>query len=303
MQLHGHGSYDTPVRAVVLDAAGEPALAELPEPRGAGLLVRVRACGLCGSDVEKLGRWPAGTVLGHEVAGELEDGSPVTVMHRVPCGVCERCRAGHQSTCGEFQEVRIEPGGFAEYLRATHCVPLPAGLDELAGIWVEPLACVLRARENVPRGRVLVVGCGAVGLLWVQALLARGDTVVAVDPRPDRLERALELGAVADADPVAGAVLAAHGGLNTALGRLEPGGTLVVFAAPDELVPAALSAIYRNELTLVGSRSGTPAYFRDAVELLPALRLPRPLVLPLERFAEGLAAYRSGEALKVVFTP
>jgi L-iditol 2-dehydrogenase len=291
------------VRAVVLDAAGEPALADLPEPRGAGLLVRVLACGLCGSDVEKLGRWPQGTVLGHEIAGELEDGSRVTVLHRVPCGVCERCRAGHQSTCGEFQAVRIEPGGFAEYLRATHCVPLPPGLDELAGIWVEPLACVLRARENVPRGRVLVVGCGAVGLLWIQALLARGDVVVAADPRPDRLERALRLGAVSDADPVAGAVLAAHGGLNDALGRLEPGGTLVVFAAPEGLVPTALDAVYRKELTLVGSRSGTPAYFRDAVELLPSLRLPRPLVLPLERFDEGLAAYRSGEALKVVFTP
>jgi L-iditol 2-dehydrogenase len=291
------------VRAVVLDAAGEPALAELPEPRGAGLLVRVRACGLCGSDVEKLGRWPQGTVLGHEIAGELEDGSRVTVMHRVPCGVCERCRAGHQSTCGEFQEVRIEPGGFAEYLRATHCVPLPDELDELAGVWVEPLACVLRARERVPRGRVLVVGAGAVGLLWIQALLARGDTVVAADPRPDRLERALALGAVPDADPVGAAVLASHGGVNDALGRLEPGGTLVVFAAPEELVPTALDAVYRKELTLVGSRSGTPAYFRDAVELLPSLLLPRPLVLPLERFGEGLAAYRSGEALKVVFTP
>jgi L-iditol 2-dehydrogenase len=267
------------------------------------LLVRVHACGLCGSDVEKLGRAAPGTVLGHEVAGELEDGSRVTVMHHVPCGVCDRCRAGHQSTCGEFRAARIEPGGFAESLRATHCVPLPDELGELDGIWAEPLACVLRARALVPRGRVLVVGCGAVGQLWVQALLARGDEVVAADPRPERLEGALGLGAQADADPVAAAVLTAHGGLNDALARIEPGGTLVVFAAPDTLVPTALDAIYRKELSVVGSRSGTPAFFRDAIELLPALRLPEPLVLPLERFAEGLAAYRSGEALKVVFTP
>ena len=291
------------MRAVVLDAAGEPRLAELPEPRGAGLLVRVRGCGLCGSDVEKLGRAAEGTVLGHEIAGELEDGSPVTVVHHVPCGTCERCRAGHQSTCGEFRASRIEPGGFAETLRATHCVPLPRQLDPLAGIWVEPLACVLRARERVPRGRVLVVGCGAVGLLWVQALRTRGDEVVAADPRDERLERAVALGALADDDPVGAAVVAAHGGWGEAIARLEPGGTLVVFASPHEPVPVALDAVYRKELTLVGSRSGTPAFFRDAIELLPSLLLPTPLVLPLERFDEGLAAYRSGEALKVVFAP
>jgi L-iditol 2-dehydrogenase len=303
MQLHRHGSYDTPMRAVVLDAAGEPAPADVPEPRGAGLLVHVRACGLCGSDVEKLGRRPQGTVLGHEIAGELEDGSRVTVMHRVPCGVCERCRSGHQSTCGEFQALRIEPGGFAEYVRATHCVPLPDDLDDLAAVYVEPLACVLRAREQVPRGRVLVVGCGAVGLLWVQALRARGDDVAAADIRPERLERALALGAAADDDAVGAAVLTAPAGINDALARIEPGGTLLVFAAPDEPVPTALDAVYRKELRLVGSRSGTPAYFRDAIELLPSLCLPEPLVLPLERFDDGLAAYRSGEVLKVVFVP
>ncbi|HET7044023.1 MAG TPA: alcohol dehydrogenase catalytic domain-containing protein [Gaiellaceae bacterium] len=291
------------MRAVVLDSAGEPELADVPEPGGAGLLVRVAACGLCGSDVEKLGRWPAGSVLGHEIDGELEDGSRVTAMHRVPCGACERCRAGHQSTCGEFQAVRIEPGGFAEYLRATHCVPLPPGLDALAGIWVEPLACVLRARELVPRGRVLVVGAGAVGQLWIQALVARGDTVVAADLRDERLRSARELGAVVDEDPVGAAVLAAHGGLNEALARLEPGGTLVVFASPPGLVETGLDAVYRKELTLVGSRSGTPAFFRDAVELLPSLRLPETAVYPLERFREGLDAYRRGDALKVAFVP
>ena len=63
------------MRAVVLDADGLPELADLPEPSGAGLLVRVRACGLCGSDVEKLGRGTPGTVLGHEIAGELENGA------------------------------------------------------------------------------------------------------------------------------------------------------------------------------------------------------------------------------------
>src|SRR5215208_2577309 len=189
------------MRAVALDADGLPELVEVPQPTGPGLLVRVRACGLCGSDVEKLGRAHAGTVLGHEVEGELDNGDRVTVVHHVPCGTCERCRSGHQSTCGEFRETRIEPGGFAQYLRATHCVPLPPSLGELDGVWVEPLACILRAAELVSRGRVLVVGCGAVGLLWTQVLARRGCRVVPLDPRRDRLELALAAGAREDDDP------------------------------------------------------------------------------------------------------
>jgi threonine dehydrogenase-like Zn-dependent dehydrogenase len=291
------------VRAVVLDDDGLPELADVPEPTGSGLLVRVLACGLCGSDVEKLGQAPGGTVLGHEVAGELEDGSRVTVMHRVPCGVCERCLAGHQSTCGEFRELRISPGGFAERLLATHCVPLPDTLDELGGVWIEPLACVLRAAEAVPRGRVLVVGCGAIGQLWVQVLRRRGDDVVALDPRAERRHAAHLLGAELDDGPVSAAVLTAHGGVNDALARLEPGGTLLVFAAPGELVPVALEAVYRKELHVVGSRSATPAYFREAAQLLPVLVTPEVTVLPLERFVEGVELYRRGRATKVVFTP
>ncbi len=291
------------MRAVVLDDDGLPELVDLPEPTAPGLLVRIRACGLCGSDVEKLGRAAAGTVIGHEVTGELEDGTPVTVLHRVSCGTCERCLGGHESTCVEFGDVRIAPGGFAERLRATHHVPLPGSLGELDGVWVEPLACVLRAVELVPRGRVLVVGCGAVGRLWVQVLHRRGDEVVVAEPVGTRREAAHALGAVSASDPVAAAVVTAAAGVNDALRRLEPGGTLLVFSAPEQDVPTSLDAVYRKELHVVGSRSATPATFHAAVELLPSLVLPELTVLPLERFDEGVELYRSGAALKVVFTP
>ena len=68
-------------------------------------------------------------------------------------------------------------------------------------------------------------------------------------------------------------------------------------------MPTSLDAVYRNELHVVGSRSATPEYFHAAVELLPALVLPEVTVLPLERFREGVDLYRSGAAVKVVFTP
>lgn len=288
------------MRAVVLDADGLPGLAEVPDPAGPGDLVRVLACGLCGSDVEKLGRGPVGVVLGHEIVGELDTGERVTVMHRIPCGRCERCLAGHESTCDAFQQLRIDPGGFAERLRATHAIPLGAiGVD---GIWVEPLGCVLRAVGRVPRGRVLVVGCGAIGQLWVQVLLRRGDEVVASDTRPERLAQALQLGAVAEGSVIA-AVVTAPAGMNDALARVEPGGTVLAFAAPAEPVPFALDTVYRRELRVVGSRSATRESFEAAIALLPKLDLPAVEVLPLERFAEGVDRYRRGDALKVVFTP
>jgi threonine dehydrogenase-like Zn-dependent dehydrogenase len=106
-----------------------------------------------------------------------------------------------------------------------------------------------------------------------------------------------------DIDPVDAAVLTAPSAVNEALHRLEPGGTLLVFAAPEADVPTTLDAVYRKELRLVGSRSATPAYFRGAVELLPTLVLPEVTTLPLERFLEGVDLYRRGEAVKVVFTP
>lgn len=288
---------------MVFDSDGQPALADVPVPSGPGVRVRVRACGLCGSDVEKLGRASSGAMLGHEIEGELDDGTRVTVMHRVPCGECARCRAGHESTCAEFGVARIDPGGFAEELRATHPLVLPSSVGDGLGIWVEPLACVLRGTARVPRGRVFVAGCGAVGQLWVQVLRRRGDEVVAADPRPERLARARELGALSVGELVDAAVVTAPAALNAALERVAPGGTVLVFAAADELLPTALDAVYRKELSIVGSRSATPATFQEAIDVLPSLELPAVVRLPLERFAEGVELYRRGDALKVVFSP
>jgi L-iditol 2-dehydrogenase len=280
------------VRAVVLDQAGRPVVAEAPEPDGDGALVRVLACGLCGTDVEKLGREPAGTVLGHEVVGEI-GARRVTLVHHLPCGECDRCRAGHESTCEQFRTATIVPGGFAERALATEVLDLPEGLDDATATYVEPLACVLRAAERVPRGRVLIVGNGFMGRLFSAVLRRRGDEVFAVDADPRRSGPGPD-------GPVDAAVLCAPGGASDAAGALAPGGTLLVFAPS---APLDLDAVYRRELSVVGARSATPQSMRDALTLLPRLEVPPATVLPLERFAEGLDLYRRGDALKVVFTP
>jgi L-iditol 2-dehydrogenase len=281
------------VRAVILGPDGQPHLAEIDEPDGPGELVRVLACGLCGSDLEKLRPANAGQVLGHEVAAETAGGQRVALVHHAPCGTCERCREGHESLCEEFAAATIVPGGFAARVRAQAWVELPPDLPDALGPMVEPLACVLRGAERVPRGRVLVVGHGFVGHLFAQVLRRRGDQVFAVDSDPRRHAGEPD-------GPVDAAVLAAPGGAETALAWVRPGGTLLVFADAGA-IPA--DPVYRGELTVVGVRSATPAAMHAAAALLPELELPEPAVLPLERFAEGLALFRSRDALKVVFTP
>jgi L-iditol 2-dehydrogenase len=275
------------VRAVVLDAEGQPRLADAPAPTDP---IRVLACGLCGSDVEKIGVAPGGTVLGHEVVARRADGARVALIHHLPCGECERCVAGHESTCERFAEATIVPGGFAEEVEAAEGIELTDGIGDALGTYLEPLACVLRGVKRVPSGRVLVVGQGFVGQLFAAVLRARGDDVYATDTRPERAGRAPDR-------PVDAAVLCAPA---APLDAVEPGGTVLVFSPA---APVDLDLVYRNELTLIGSRSATPRHMRAALALVPELDLPEPTVLALARFAEGLELYRSGQALKVVFTP
>jgi len=280
------------VRAVVVGPGGDASLEDVPEPEEPGTLVRVVACGLCGSDVEKLTPAHADTVLGHEVVAELGDGRRVALVHHASCGECDRCLAGHESTCERFAEPTIRPGGLAERVRADGWVDLPVDWPEWRGTLVEPLACVLRGAARLPRGRVLIVGNGFVGQLFGAVLARRGDEVFAVDTDPRRAGRAPD-------GPVDAAVLCGPGGVETALDAVAPGGTVLVFAAAGGL---PLDDVYRRELTVVGARSAAPPYMREAVALLHDLEVPEPTVLPLARFADGLGLYLRREATKVVFT-
>ena len=274
---------------MVLDVDGRPHLADLPEPDSP---LDVLACGLCGSDVEKLGRAALGTVLGHEVVARA-DGKRIALIHHRACGECALCRAGHETTCAQFYEPTIVPGGFAEPVETADGVELPDSVDDTHGTMVEPLACVLRGAERVPRGRVLVVGNGFVGRLFAAVLERRGDHVFAVDADPQRAGRAPD-GAVDSA------IVCARGAGGHALDAVQPGGTVLVFANAGEL-PA--DVVYRRELTVVGSRSATTESMRAAAALLPILDVPEPTVLPLDRFDDGLALFVRGAALKVVFVP
>jgi threonine dehydrogenase-like Zn-dependent dehydrogenase len=278
---------------VVVGQDGEPALADVAEPEGPGELVRTLACGLCGSDVEKLDAAHAGDVLGHEVVAETAEGRRVALVHHASCGECGRCLAGHESTCERFAAPTIRPGGFAARVRAQAWVDLPEDWPDWRGTIVEPLACVLRGARRVPSGRILIVGNGFIGRLFAVVLERRGDDVFAVDVDPRRAGRAPD-------GPVDAVILSARGGVDAALESVVPGGTMLVFA---DAGPIPASDIYRRELTVVGTRSAAPSYMPEALALLHDIDVPEPTVLPLERFAEGRELFRRRDALKVVFTP
>ncbi len=310
------------MRAVVATADGTAELRDLPapRPRAGELLVRVTAVGLCGSDVEKLrpGGAVDGTVLGHEIAGEVEEGplpvgTRVAVAHRVPCGACATCLLGHETCCPQFLASGLRPGGFCERtvapppIAAAAVLALPDAVGDVAGTFVEPLACVLRGCDALPAGRGAVIGCGVIGRLFLRALSGRELHVA--DPDGARLVAALDeaAGIAAPGDGLDFAVVTAPAGLNDALAVLRPGGSCLVFAAPPEPVPVLLDLVYRRELHLLGSRSATPPYLARALRMIAdgsvAVADLVDAELPLEEFADGVARYRSGAARKVVFRP
>jgi L-iditol 2-dehydrogenase len=159
------------VRAAIFHGDGRLAPGEWPRPSvGPGeLLLRLRGCGLCGSDIAKIlapgTRGPA--VLGHEVVGDVVEagegvagfgiGDRVVAAHHVPCGTCHYCRRGSESMCRAFKTSNLDPGGFAEYVRVPPAnvrratFRIPDHLTDEEASFVEPLACCLRA---VDRARV-----------------------------------------------------------------------------------------------------------------------------------------------------
>jgi L-iditol 2-dehydrogenase len=193
-------------------------LEEMPVPSiGPGeLLVRVRASGICGTDVMEWYRVKkAPLVLGHEIAGEVVEagegvsrfhaGDRVFVSHHVPCMECRYCLSGHHSVCDTLRQTHFDPGGFAEYIRAPRINVelgtslLPAEMSFEEGSFIEPVGCIVRAQRfaRLQAGQsVLVIGSGISGLLHIQLARAQGAArVIATDINGYRLNAAKELGA------------------------------------------------------------------------------------------------------------
>jgi L-iditol 2-dehydrogenase len=302
---------------------------EAPEPLpGPGEVVcRMLACGVCGSDVSDAwvgARLPA--VLGHELAGEVERlgrgvegiavGERVVVHHHAPCGECRRCRRGRETLCERFRATALDPGGFAERVRVPAELVgelLALGdLDAERATFVEPLACVLRAldRSGLRAGdSLLVVGAGTSGLLAIAAAHARAVEAVWVrEPRPERLARALGLGAETHGNELVDVALVCAPGpaaVADAFAAVAPGGTLCVYATPSaDMLAFDARRLYAAEIDLCASYSAGPADMRAALALIAAGRVdPAPLVthrLALEETGRALELARAGTSVKAL---
>ncbi|MEW6270662.1 MAG: alcohol dehydrogenase catalytic domain-containing protein [Thermodesulfobacteriota bacterium] len=210
------------MRATVACGPGEVGIEERPVPHpGAGeVLLRVRACGICGSDLHWYhGRYPAPSVCpGHEISAEVADvgsgvhevkaGDLVAVEGLWSCGTCGACRSGQVQRCRRIRMVGgTVAGGLADYmLQAPHHVfRVPRGVDDEVAALTEPLAVAVHGLRLAPLEmgqRVLVLGAGTIGLMAVAAARAGGaGEVAATAKRPQQRRAALALGASAVFDP------------------------------------------------------------------------------------------------------
>src|SRR6266576_2858954 len=265
------------VKAVVFRGNGRIAAEDWPRPTiGAGeLLLRLRGCGLCGSDIAKIVApdTKAPAVFGHELVGDVIEagagvqgiarGDRVVAAHHVPCGECHYCRRGSASMCPAFKASNLDPGGFAECVRVPapnvrHAMfRLPRHVTDEAASFVEPLACCLRSVQRArvePGDTVVVVGLGSIGCLFVQVLRDAGAAVVGCDPIAERAAIARRLGAAA-AGP-AEAAAAAQRELSGAGGA--------------DTLPLRLETLYHRELTLTATYSSSPADLAEAFRLIVA---------------------------------
>ncbi len=172
---------------------GEVELREVPKASDEGVRVRVCSIGICGSDLHMLElKSPLHCVVGHEVAGVLDDGTPVAVEPAMPCNECASCRAGDYNLCqlGAGRSLGVgRNGGMADELHVpeSSLVYLPSNVDAGDACLVEPLAVAVHGmhQAGLDAGqRVAVVGGGTIGLCTV-AVAKAGNAAVGLSARYD----------------------------------------------------------------------------------------------------------------------
>ncbi len=204
------------MKAVKLYEAGDLRVEEvdMPELEPGQALVKVKAVGVCGSDIPRVnfyGAWRPKLTVGHEFSGEIvkvnqagswQVGDRVVVPPLIPCNQCHWCRTGHYSLCENYSYFGSRrDGAMAEYVSVPeqNLLALPDGVPFEAGAMVDPAANAIHAlwRGTIKQGDIVAVyGCGPIGLFAIQfARILGAGRVLAVDVKDEKLDIARELGA------------------------------------------------------------------------------------------------------------
>ena len=331
------------MRSVVIEKPGIVTVRDLsdPEPGPGEVVIDVKACGFCGTDLhifrgEYLGDYPVRP--GHEAAGVVasvgEDvegfkaGDRVAIEPNIHCGQCSMCTSGRGNFCENWTAIGVTlPGCMAERVLAPAGQVFPIGdLSFEAGAFMEPLSCVLHGVKKVEplTGEdVLIVGAGPIGLLLLQLTKLRGaGRVTVTDLRPSRLGLAGELGAdravrvpSGDDDLAAGSfdcVIDASGSveaISRTVDLARPGGKILWFgvAPRGESVPIEPFQVFRKGLAIHSAYTSL-GNSTEAVELLQSGALQTELLishrLPLEEFERAARLIESdSDVLKVMMVP
>lgn len=281
----------------------------VPEPAQGEALVEVSHTSICATDIEVWqsplsfgGDDDIPIVLGHEIGGtvaevrgksDFKPGDRVVVNNVLACGRCFWCARASQATCPNMRVAGLSAnGGLAEYLTwpSTHLVRLPANIKNEEAPLMEPTHVAVHAvrRSGIkPGDRVVVIGCGTVGLLLVQVAKAAGAFVIAVDVRDQSLVLAVKLGAThtinAPADEVPNTIRNITKGIGadivfeasgvpslppTAIAATRPGGTTVLVGIYGHETEFDFSDIVLTEKTVIGSVAASPGDMVAAVSMV-----------------------------------
>lgn len=264
------GSVPRTMRAVVFENVGQWAVRDVPTPRikrPDDMLVKVLACGICGTDNQILLDPPGahatpGVIIGHEMVAQVvavgdavtafQPGDRIVADNNLPCGHCVMCHGGQYNECANMISMGEDIDGFMcqyQVVPQAQAIGLPAGTGVDQAVLTEPVNCALGALQRLdlrPGKRYAVLGCGPIGLMFTALLKASGaGLVVATDLSDERLAMARDLGADVlcgrDVDPVE-ACLDATGGIGVdavidvvgsllpqALGCVRKGGDVICF--------------------------------------------------------------------------
>ena len=313
------------------------------------LLVKVKASGICGSDVMEWYRIKkAPRILGHEITGDIVEigknvkkyriGDRVFVSHHVPCNTCRFCLNNQHTLCHTLHSTNFHPGGFAEYLRVPEInvdrgvFVLPKEMSYDEGVFIEPLACVVRGlktAEMKPGQIVLVLGSGISGLLQIKLAKAwKAGKILATDVEEYRLKAAKKFGADAvihakDDVPeqvkkhndgkLADLVILCTGApsaVKQALKSVDSGGTILFFAPtePGIEIPFPLFDLWNKQIKMVSTYAGSPEDINIAIDLIKSKKVNVVDMishkLPLSEAAKGFQLVaKAQESIKVILEP